>query len=73
MSPAPFVERPEAVWFYCADCTEMYDGRYGHVCSHFPADEDPLAGARGIVYALCACAFVWALLVAAGFLKFRPF
>jgi hypothetical protein len=31
---------------------------------------DPLAGARGITYAVCGCVFVYALLVAAGVWRF---
>lgn len=72
---APFIDpnRPElgyARLVWCQDCQSHYWSDYQHDCPAY----DPLAGARGIVYALCACGFVYALLVAAGVIRFgwRP-
>lgn len=69
----PFVDHTppaDTPWYFCCECHQTYDGRDGHECPEF----DPLAGARGIVMAVSACLVVYALLVAAGVLRFgwRP-
>lgn len=70
MTPAPFASRElpaEPAWYACADCGDLYDGRFGHACG---GAEDPLAPARGMALGFCIAAVVWVLIAVALDLRF---